>query len=202
MRKTGTAFLSLGHQSFDIPEVNIDNVAATHAVMNYLIQLGHHDIAYIHGPLHTTTAQLRLQGYRDALAAHGLPYREDLVIPGDFTYESGEKAAAFILSQRSLPTAVLAFTDALAIGCMKTLQVAGVKIPEDVSVVGFDDINVGQYVGPRLTTVTLPKYDFGRTGVEKLLELMQNSEVADFHEIPHQLVIRESAVPPKKAKRP
>src|SRR5690606_28618786 len=110
------------------------------------------------GPEELTTTADRLQGYRQALAAAGVPFDPDLVWPGAFTFESGVQAARRYLATADRPTALFAANDQTAIGAMAVLRQAGIRIPEDVSVAGFDDIEQARYVFPTLTTISVPMH--------------------------------------------
>jgi LacI family transcriptional regulator len=165
--------------------------------MTYLIGLGHRVIAYISGPKLLTTTQLRLSGYKSALEAHGLPVQPELIIDGDYKYESGLNAAKAIMSLPARPTAVLASNDLMGIGCLVGLRELGCQIPQDISVMGIDDIATAQAVDPPLTTMALPLYDLGSIGMESLIKLRHNElEGHAALTLPHRLVIRRSTAAP------
>jgi LacI family transcriptional regulator len=132
-----------------------------------------------------------------ALEAQGLPVQPELIIDGDYKYESGLSAARAIMSLPTRPTAVLASNDLMGIGCLVGLRELGCRIPQDISVMGIDDIAPVQAVDPPLTTMALPLYDLGSIGMESLIKLRQH-ELAD-HEsltLTHRLVIRRSTTAP------
>lgn len=196
MRRQGTAFVALGHYPFPIPVVTIDNEAAVGDVMAHLIGLGHRRIAFITGRPGVTTSEERLAGYRTALEAAGFAYDPDLVLPGDYSYAGGQRAAHLLLNLRPRPTAVLAANDASAIGCLAALKEAGVAIPAEVSVAGLNDIPVARYVEPPLTTVSVPIQDLGTVGLRVLLRSLAGETVPPEGRLPHHLIIRHSTAAP------
>jgi LacI family transcriptional regulator len=195
--RRGAVCVSLAKHLFSSYAVLVDNEQVIKDAMTYLIQLGHRSIAYISGPTLLTTTQLRLNGYKSALAAHGLPLRPELILSGDYKVEAGLQAAKFLAALPEKPTAVLATNDMMAIGCLVGLKEAGCRIPEEISVMGVDDITTTQFVDPPLTTISLPLYDLGATGMESLIKL-RHSELNSYNAVtlPHRLVIRKSTAPP------
>jgi len=166
-----------------------------------LIELGHRSIAYISGPELLTTAQLRLEGYKSALERHGLDLRPELIFDGDYRYESGLQAAKAMHALSIKPTAVLASNDQMGIGCLVGLKALGYQIPEDISVMGIDNIASTQFVDPPLTTVSLPLYDLGAMGMERLIKLRhQETTTEEVTILPHHLVIRRSTGAPTSSK--
>jgi LacI family transcriptional regulator len=137
--------------------VLIDNFQGTHDATEYLIKLGHSSIGYIDRPFDLPHSVDRLMGYKKALEENGLDFQEDLIVRGGFNYGDGAKAMNFLLDRKPVPTAVLAFNDITALGAMRRVQDSGLRVPEDVSVVGFDDIPQSAYTFPRLTTVHFPR---------------------------------------------
>ncbi len=190
----GAIFVSLAKHVLPASiSVLVDNEQAIREAMDFLLRLGHRSIAYISGPNLLTTARLRLDGYKSALAANNLEFRPHLVFDGDYTYESGLRAAQAIHSLSERPSAVLASNDLMAIGCIVGLKELGCRIPQDISVMGVDDIVTAQFVDPPLTTMALPMYDLGAIGMERLIqarrqELQQEGPII----LPHHLVVRKS----------
>jgi LacI family transcriptional regulator len=192
-----TPVIVLGHHLFDRPQVNIDNNQATRDMTSYLIDLGHQRIGYIKGPSGLTTSKLRLQGYQQALTDHGVSFDPALIIDGDFTYESGERAAEQLLNCPDKPTAIFASNDVAAIGCMASLKERGINIPGQMTVVGFDNIPSTRYVDPRLTTVDVPMRAMGAEGVRQIIRVINLESVERLHLLPHRLIIRGSSGPPQ-----
>lgn len=180
----------------DIPFVDVDNVQGARLAVQHLIDLGHRDIACItNAPLAYTASRDRLEGYRQALEAAGIPYREELVRTGDFTDESGAAAIRDILEKvRPRPTAVFAASDVVALGVMSAIHAEGLRIPDDIALVGFDDIPLSEYVNPRLTTVHLPAYGLGWGAGKMLMDLIHRPAELDSTRclLDTELVVRES----------
>jgi DNA-binding LacI/PurR family transcriptional regulator len=189
--------VALGQHSLNIPEVNIDNVQAARDMTEYLIQLGHRRIGYVTGPPVLTTSRLRTEGYELALTQNGIPVEPELVVEGNFTYESGQRAARQILSLNRPPTAIFAANDLMAIGCLTECSSMGIDIPGKVSVVGFDDIDAARYVHPALTTVRVPMREMGIMGMQQLLRMLEPSDsIETLYLLSHELSVRSSAAPP------
>ncbi|MGH2561199.1 MAG: LacI family DNA-binding transcriptional regulator [Thermomicrobiales bacterium] len=171
----------------------VDNVAAARSAVALLIARGHRRIAMISGRAGPFAARLR--GYRDALAGGGLAFDEDLVEYGDFREEGGYGAMQALLAKPVTPTAVFAANDEMAMGALRALAEAGRRVPDDVAVVGFDDIPVARLTSPPLTTVAQFPDRLGRRAAEMLLERLRGEAPAGGRgeEIPFELVIRGSA---------
>jgi DNA-binding LacI/PurR family transcriptional regulator len=177
--------------------VAIDNVAAARDVTAHLVGLGCRRIAAI-GAQHTAegaTARLRLAGYRDALRAAGLGHDEALIAPAPAWHRAdGAEAMAALLAAGARPDAVVCFNDTLALGAMRALHDAGLRVPDDVAVAGFDDIEDGRFSVPTLTTVAPDKADLARIAVDLLAARLTATESTPPREqtVPHQLIPRES----------
>ena len=178
--------------------VDVDNRRGGLEATSLLIDLGHRSIATICGPSVWPSAHARLEGYRHALADGGVPYEERLVesAPG-WGLASGQKAAARLLTRGVRFTAIFAQSDLLAIGAIKELRAHGIGVPEEVSVVGYDDIPVASFVDPPLTTVHQPMTEVGKRAVSLVLHAVGKDEAEPTVDLlPVRLVIRDSAVPP------
>ncbi len=160
-----------------IPFVDVDNVQGARQAVQHLIDLGHREIACItNAPLAYTASRDRLEGYRQALEAHGITFRQQLVRTGDFTDESGAEAMRDILAECDpCPTAVFAASDVIAFGALSALQEASLRVPEDVALVGFDDIPLAAYIDPQLTTVHLPAFGLGWGAGKMLMDLLHRA---------------------------
>ena len=139
---------------------------------------------------------MRLEGYRDSLAAHGVAYNASLVVPGLFNLESGREAAATLLRHQPRPTALFAANDEMAAGAMVAAKQAGLSVPDDVSVAGFDDSFAAKYVWPPLTTVHQPIYEMANAATRLLLARIRGHAEPPPPVFAHGLVIRESTAPP------
>ncbi|HEY3269497.1 MAG TPA: LacI family DNA-binding transcriptional regulator [Armatimonadota bacterium] len=180
----------------NVHSVDCDNRAGGYNATRHLIKLGHTRIAHI-GGRDFSDAHERLKGYRDALEEAGIPIDERLIVGGNFEETGGREAMRTLLSGSPRPSAVFAANDDSAIGAMSAAKRAGLRIPDDLAVVGFDDISVAQYVEPALTTVHQPIYRMGYRAAEMLIGRLQANEgrngAAIARDIVHtRLVIRES----------
>lgn len=178
----------------EVPSVDVDNRAAACAATEHLIQLGHERIGIIlHAPASYTSASLRYEGYRDALAQHDLAHRAALESQALFTPESGEAAMDHILDSEGRPTAVFTTSDTVAIGAMRSARRHGLSIPDDMALVGFDDVPISRYIEPALTTVRLPAYDLGRASAALMQEILQEAQPEQSRRIlPSELIVRRS----------
>lgn len=160
-RADGTAF----------DAINIDNYGGAFAMVRHLAGLGHRRVALICGPAENADARERLRGYHDALRAEGI--EPPLEIPGDFSEESGFRAGQHLLTLEPRPDAVFAANDSMAIGCLFALREAGVEVPGDVALAGFDDIPIARYVTPPLSSVHVPIAELGTRAMERLLHAVE-----------------------------
>lgn len=179
-----------------ISKVMIDNIAGAKTAVKHLLDLGHTRIAAIMGPLDTPSTLERLQGYKQALLEAGLEIDESLMISGNYSTEVGISAMGKLLKLRQRPSAVFCFSDDMAIGAMSILQANGFRIPQDMSVIGFDDIRYAALMTPALTTIRQPLEDIGKACMKLLLEqLSGNNKEPQFMQLPFSLVVRQSTGP-------
>jgi LacI family transcriptional regulator len=168
---SGTPFVSVGrNRDGRVSYVDIDNRAAARQITAHLLRLGRRRVATITGALVATAAQDRLEGYRDALEAFGLPIREELIVEGDFTETGGRIGMRNLLECQ--PDAVFAASDRMAAGALNEIRANGLRVPEDVAVVGFDDIPLAAEMNPPLTTIRQSVKRLGETALEVLLDLI------------------------------
>jgi LacI family transcriptional regulator len=185
----------MGH----LPETNfysvdIDNVSAAEQAVNHLIKLGHRRIACITNALPSYTAAAdRLRGYRQALESHNITFDERLVRYGDFVPESGYHQMKDLLEQEAQPSAVFVASDVVAIGAKAAIREHGLDIPQDMALVGFDDVPLAQYLDPPLTTVRLPALELASKASELLIQIIQGSP-PDVKQVllDSQLIVRQS----------
>ncbi|ATG72562.1 transcriptional regulator [Zobellella denitrificans] len=163
----------------------------------YLIEQGHRDFACITGHLHKGTSRLRLEGFTRALAEAGLELPPEQIIEGDFESESGYRAIQQLLRQGSSATAVFAFCDTMAFGAICAITQAGLRVPQDISVIGYDDVNMARFTSPPLTTISHPKRTLGRWALELLLKrIKEKDHRPEQLELQPRLVVRDSVCPP------
>jgi LacI family transcriptional regulator len=166
--------------------------------MNYLIGLGHRRIGFITGRVDLVSGRRRLRGYKDALAAAGIPLDEKLIQTGDYTTETAVECTHALFSLGDPPTAIFASNDMSAMGVYQAAAQVGVRIPDDVSVVGFDNLMESACLDPPLTTVDQFIKDMGRLAVEMILKLVKGEPLGErLHKIQTRLVIRDSCKPLK-----
>jgi LacI family transcriptional regulator len=193
--KDGVPFVLAGrHPDERVNYVDVDNVGGARMAVEHLIRLGHTRIATITGPLIMAHGEDRLQGYRQALEAHRLPVDERLIVEGDYTEESGSIGMQRLLA--ASPTALFAASDVMAIGALKALREAGLRVPEDVALVGFDDLSIASAVVPALTTVRQPIEHLGSMAADLLLNSLATPPGAHAPAnrliLPTKLVVRDS----------
>ncbi|HJS17893.1 MAG TPA: substrate-binding domain-containing protein [Anaerolineales bacterium] len=184
-------------QSLELPGAPMfipDNLEGMRSVLRHLIEEhGYKRIAFVRGISGQLDAEQRLQGYREELKAHDLPFDENLVVEGDYTAESGRAAIRTLLDDRSLRfQAIVAANDRMAFGALEALQQRGVRVPDDVAVTGFDDLREAQAIGVPLTTVRQSFYTAGKQALETLIKCTQGDTVPKTTVTPTQLLIRWS----------
>lgn len=185
-----------------LPTVRIDNVAAAAGAVDYLAGLGHRRIAHITGPLPEVLSRDRLKGYRRALRRAGIESDERLVERGDYSTRSGHAAGAALLRWRRRPTAIFAANDEMAMGAIKAAREAGLDVPGDLSVVGFDDINLAAAWDPSLTTVAQPCGEMGGRAMDRLADLLAGEACEDGDDVLEtRLRVRDSTGPVPRRSR-
>lgn len=207
LRDSGTPFVLISPE-LDLPEtpsVRMDDLHAAEEITNLLISLGHTHIAFIKGAPDQPATALRLQGYLNALAAHGITPEPGLIQQGQFTFETGRDAAHALLSRRQRPSAVFASNDEMALGVLAAAQRLGLTVPGDLSVAGFDDSPPAALVWPPLTTVRQPMAEMARLAVDLLVappragtkreaepDTPEAAELPLHRVLAHELVVRDS----------
>ncbi len=182
-------------------EADLTVTAANHQggyeATKHLIDLGHKRIGIVTGWMDMISARDRLEGYKAALTDHNIPIDPDLIIEGDFTQSSGFNGASHFLNLPNPPTAVFASNDVQAMGVIEATRACGLHVPQDLSVVGFDDIPMAALYNPRLTTVRQPLEEMGTIATQVLLESINNLEEKSTSVIlPTELIIRDTTAPP------
>jgi LacI family repressor for deo operon, udp, cdd, tsx, nupC, and nupG len=176
----------------DIPQIEIDNRTAACRMTQHLASLGHRRIAYVSGPASNSLERDRFQGFKDGLETAGLAFDPALVLPGDYTIEAGVRAGHDLVARSTRPTAVFCTSDEMAIGLMRTLFSAGLRVPEDISVAGFDDIEFAAVAEPPLTTMHQPRRELGQAAASVLIDLLQGRPSPKLIRLETELVIRSS----------
>lgn len=181
-----------GNTELDVIEVS--NYEGSVKAASYLIALKHKKIAYISGTLNSKSSVERLKGFKDTLKDKYINVDESLIKIGDFTWQSGYKLAKELLVGDNKPTAIYCGNDLMAVGAMKAIKEMGFEVPKDISVVGFDDIDVAELTTPTLTTIRQPKYEQGEKAARVLFDRIQGVNKGSFrtYVLSTELVVRES----------
>ncbi len=178
----------------DLPVVEIDNYGAARMMIDYLISLGHRRIGHARGPIDNIESGARLAGYKASLCEAGIAIDEDIIWQGAFTFAAGSEVARRFLAAANKPTAMFMANDEMAMGFIKTVRDAGLAVPRDVSVAGFDDIEYALYFDPGLTTINQPRSELGHLAARSLISRITGTakDLPMRTKLPCQLVIRDS----------
>lgn len=193
-------FVLIDHQGTGAPcpAVGAANWQGGYNATEYLIKLGHKRIGFITGSMDLGAAKERLDGYRSALHVHHIPDHASLIYEGAFFQADGYSGARVLLDLDFPPTAIFASNDVMAMGAMDAVRSRGLRVPEDISIIGFDDIPQAASVRPSLTTVRQPLEEMGRLATQMLLDRIKNPEKEiNRVELPTELILRDSTMPPK-----
>lgn len=174
--------------------VLVDGEHGGYSATRHLIDKGHRSIAYISGPANSYDNTLRYQGYQRAMQEAGLEEKTKWKLSGNFVREGGYKATKMMLMQGEMPSAVFYGNDEMAVGGMKALEEAGISVPDDLSVIGFDDIQLSEYVQPSLTTIRQPMYESGSLAGHLLFQKLNGDPVNDFYKLKIELIERQSVL--------
>ncbi len=180
-----------------VPHVGIDNCAAAEMAVDHLIELGHRNIAHLSGVNGIILSELRLKGYHKAMDRAGIGRQQRQIFAGDFTIASGEAAGRQILALKDRPSAIFCANDEMAMGLISTLDNGGLRVPNDISVIGFDDIHFSRTFIPALTTIRQPRAQFGREAAKILLSILKKNPMpkSDYASFSAELVVRRSTAP-------
>jgi LacI family transcriptional regulator len=182
------------------PSISATNFRGAYDAMSYLLSLGHRRIGFITGNMEFGCARERLAAYKEALKDHGIPVDSALIREADFMQPQGYQCAQQLLSLPQPPTAIFASNDMMAFGVMEAARERGLRLPEDLSIVGFDDIPQAEHVHPALTTVRQPLEEMGRSAARLLLHyIAEPSAEVERIELPTELILRESCQAPRDA---
>jgi LacI family transcriptional regulator len=190
-------FIIIGRHPNDLANyIDVDNIGGARMATEHLIRLGHRRIGTIAGPLDMTPGQDRLDGFQAVISEHHLAASDGLVAEGDFTEASGRAAMTQLLPEK--PTAVFAASDSMAIGAIKAIRAAKLRVPEDIAIVGFDDVPSARTIDPELTTIRQPIERIGQLAVETLVDLIEGRAMGKGARsarrivLPTELVVRRS----------
>lgn len=187
-------------ENSNLPGIKIDNRQAGKVATQYLIDLGHKQIAHICGPIPEAMSVLRREGYREAMHEAGLAIPEGFEPIGDFLMPKGAELCRNLFKLDTPPTALFIANDTMAFGAICELYRMGYKVPEDVSVIGFDDLQLSRHFFPPLTTIRQPCHEIGEGSMRLLLDILtkKDRKMQNMIEMPFELIIRESTKPVRK----
>ncbi|MFC3495542.1 LacI family DNA-binding transcriptional regulator [Glycomyces rhizosphaerae] len=198
--RSGSRLVLCGRPSLgeDVPAtvVHYDNEGGAYAMTSHLLSAGHKVVAYLGTGIGHSTTDERIRGFRRAHADYGIEVDESLLIPGEFSKQSGYELTRELIAKRDDVTAVFSATDMIAAGVLKALREAGIDVPKDMSVVGFDDIPLASDLTPALTTVHVPHEELGREAVR--LGLRREGTGVDQVVLGTHIVVRETVAPPRR----
>ncbi len=196
-RDTSAVLIGGTYSSSGLSYVDVANVDGGRQAVQYLVELGHRRIGVIPGPERSQAVRWRMAGYLRSLRAAQLPVVSDLKVPGDFTEQSGYRAMRRLMRAEKPPTAVFCMSDAMALGAISAAEAHGLSVPDDVSVVGFDDLPFARFTTPPLTTVQLPVHELGCTAGRSVIEHIEGLRSGPVCErLPVKLVVRRSTAGP------
>lgn len=200
LKKIDFPFILVNHRSSSKKYNFVDtyNIKGAKLAVEYLYSLGHKKIAFVSGAMDETNAIDRLKGYKKTLKSLGLQYRQEWIISGKFSRETAYEASKELITSKDLPTAIFCSDDYMAIGVMDRIKEAGLSVPKDISIIGFDDIEISSFINPSLTTVRQSIYEIGKRSTELLLDLINKKRTSPISELLDvELIIRESTSKPK-----
>lgn len=198
-KQVRVVFTDLGVVNEHMSNIVLDYYAGIEEAVRHLVSLGHERIAHIAGSSRIRSGIIRREAFVTALNRFSPQSDDTLIFEGDFRFESGRMAATSILDLKELPTAIIVANDMMALGAMQELKAAGIKIPQDISIIGFDDIAFASLSEPPLTTVCSPRVEIGRRAIEALMTTIERpNQVGVEIKIPTYLITRKSTAPPRK----
>jgi LacI family xylobiose transport system transcriptional regulator len=185
-----------GEPASDVPSIGSANWSGGLLATQHLISLGHRDIGVVAGPEDVLCARARVSGFRSAMETAGLPVREDLIVPGNFHIDSGLDGGLQMLSGPNPPTAIFATNDLQALGVYEAARTLGITVPDDLSVVGFDDVQFSAWAGPPLTTIHNPLTEMAEEATRLVIRLRNERQFDNLrHDLATSLVVRKSTAP-------
>jgi LacI family transcriptional regulator len=185
----------IGRHEVNFPAVLVDNIGGATLAVQHLADIGHRRIGFIGGPEASTTGADRLRGYQSALAQNGYPLEAQWIRLGNLTPRSGYEAAKKLLGERERPTALFAANDLMAFGAVYAARERKLRIPQEIAVIGFDNIPLSSYLVPSLTTVEIPMHSLGLAAMETLIDLISGKPFEWMRWFKTQLIVRGSTAP-------
>jgi LacI family transcriptional regulator, repressor for deo operon, udp, cdd, tsx, nupC, and nupG len=185
----------------DVGQVYIDNKEGARLAVEYLISQGHRRIGLMEGPSNVLANRRRRLGYKEALRKHGIAVEDELIVDGLFSFEGGTKALDRYLMLKRRPTAIFSTNDWMALGFIQRAHERDISIPDDISIIGFDDIILSRLINPSLTTVNHPKVEMGRVAAYQLLSKLNAKVEIPLLEMKNELILRNSVKKIRAARR-
>ena len=183
----------------NIPSIKVNNFKGAKAAIDYLVKLGHSKIAMITGPPEFLDVKERIEGYKESLARHGIPYNPTIVRKGDFFFKSGYAHAKELIKLKKRPTAIFCANDHMAAGAIKAAKEENLSVPTDISILGFDDQIIAEMLDPPLTTVRQPLYQAGILSARRLFNIIEGKIHTSFQEVlDTKLIVRNSCASQKE----
>lgn len=183
------------------PEVLVEYAAGFREALEHLLSLGHSDIGFIAGPVSLNSAQGRKEAFKAALKEHGLHVRAEWIATGDMRVEGGRRAMEKLLSCSPRPTAILTSNDLMAVGALQAAHAAKIRVPKDLSIIGFDDLPIASMVHPALSTIRHPRREVAARAFDCLRQILDGKEISASVPLQPHLVVRDSTAPPTGGKR-
>ncbi len=187
-----------GESTLNSPQFRVDNENGVRAALNHLWDLGHRKIGHLYGRLHMQDGSDRLRLYRDFMQEKGQAVPESWIEAGDFTMEEGYRGMRTILASDNPPTAIFAANDEIAMGAIRAADQQGLKVPTDISVVGFDNVPLSSVFIPAITTIRQPVEELAAQATQVLLKLINGESVQNLPVLPTELIVRDSTTSPKE----
>ncbi len=196
LSKSGFPYMLVNYREYanDYNFVDTKNIRGTELAINHLYNKGHKKIAFVAGSMDETNAKDRLTGYKKSLKKFNLAFKDDYIIYGEFNKDIAYERSEKLLKLKDRPTAIFCSDDYMALGVIQRIKNLGLKVPKDIAVIGFDNIEIGEFTRPALTTVKQPMYETGECSVEGLLSLITKKDKVPVRIMLNtELIIRESA---------
>ena len=196
LARSGFPYILVNYRKFgdNFNFVDSENIKGAELAVEHLANKGHKKIAFVAGSMDEVNARDRLKGYKNILKKYGLPFRDDYIIYGDFNKETAFENSKKLLELQDRPTAIFCSDDYMALGVIEQIKKYNLSVPKDIAVVGFDNIEIGGFSKPALTTIKQPMYEIGKTSSEALLALIKKTKKSPIRiMLKTELIIRESA---------
>lgn len=175
-----------------VVQVEVDNFQGGYDATEHLIQHGHKEIAFISGPQNAHDSEMRFNGFKAALRDHDLIHQTKWLMQGEFTREGGYRATKILIAQGNIPSGVFYANDEMAVGGLQAFRENKINVPGDVSIIGFDDIQLAEFTTPPLTTIKQPKYEAGALAMHLILQQLSGQHVNPYYKLSTELIVRKS----------